>query len=144
VDTEGLVLTVVVHPADIQDRDGGRLVVERVLGVFPRLRHLWVDAGYRGQFVDWVKEHVSWSVEVVKHWWTGLRGVWVPEGVEPPAIPSGFHILPRRWVIERTFSWLGKFRRLSKDFEALPETSEALVYTAMSNVMLRRLARMQS
>ena len=116
--------------------------MERVKGIFPRLHHLWVDAGYQGQFVNWVKEHFSWSVEVVKHWWTGVRHVWVPEGVEPPPIPSGFHILPRRWVVERTFSWLGKFRRLSKDFEALPETSEALIYTAMTNVMLRRLANL--
>lgn len=100
--------------------------------------------GYRGRFVQWVKQTLGWSVEVVQHWWTGVRGVWVMKGQEPPKIPSGFQVLPRRWVVERTFAWLGKFRRLSKDYEALPETSEAWIYTAMSCHMLRRLATRQA
>lgn len=85
---------------------------------------------------------LGWSVEVVKHWWSGIKVVWVPAGVEPPTLPGGFDVLPRRWVVERTFSWVGKFRRLSKDYEASPVTSEALIYTAMSYLMLRCLARM--
>jgi putative transposase len=72
--------------------------------------------------------------------WTGLRWVWVAPGQEPPTIPSGFHVLPRRWVVERTFAWLVTYRRLSKDFEELPETSEALIYIAMSRLMVKRLA----
>jgi transposase len=141
VDTEGFVLRIVVHAADIQDRDGGQLVLAGLATRFPRLQHIWVDAGYRGRFVEWVGQTLGWSVEVVQHWWTGKRGVWVVEGQEPPKIPSGFHVLPRRWVVERTFAWLGKFRRLSKDYEALPETSEAWIYTAMSAHMLHRIAR---
>lgn len=140
VDTEGFVLTVVVHAADVQDRDGGQLVLTGLGDDYPRLAHLWVDAGYRGRFVKWVERTLGWRVKVVQHWWTGSRRVWVMEGQEPPEIPAGFVVLPRRWVVERTFAWLGKFRRLSKDYEALPETSEAWIYTAMSCHMLRRLA----
>jgi len=144
VDTEGFVLKTVVHAADIQDRDGGRLVLAALGETYPRLAHLWVDAGYRGRFVGWVETTLSWSVEVVQHWWTGVRGVWVPEGGEAPEIPTGFQVLPRRWVVERTFAWLGKYRRLSKDYEALPATSEALIYAAMSCMMLKRLANRQT
>lgn len=140
VDTEGLVLKVVVHPADIQDRDGGLLVLTD-LPALPRLRHLWVDAGYRGRFVDWVDATLHWSVAVVQHWWSGVRDVWVPQGAEPPPIPSGFQVLPRRWVVERTFAWLGRYRRLSKDYEALPATEEAWIELAMIRLMLVRLAR---
>ena len=128
VDTEGLLLRVVVHAADMQDRDGGVLVLTAPLADCPRLCHLWIDAGYRGRFVDWVETTLTWSVEVVQHWWTGVRAVWVAEGAEPPTIPAGFHVLPRRWVVERTFAWLGRYRRLSKDYEALPGTEEAWIY----------------
>jgi len=141
VDTEGLLLRVVVHAADMQDRDGGVLVLTAPLADCPRLCHLWVDAGYRGRFVDWVETTLTWSVEVVQHWWTGVRAVWVAEGAEPPTIPVGFHVLPRRWVVERTFAWLGRYRRLSKDYEALPGTEEAWIYLAMIRLMLARMAR---
>ena len=104
----------------------------------PRLCHLWVDAGYRGRFVDWVETTLTWSVEVVQHWWTGVRAVWVAEGAEPPRIPAGFHVLPRRWVVERTFAWLGRYRRLSKDDEALPGTEEAWIFLARARLMLAR------
>ena len=81
------------------------------------------------------------TLEIMKHWWIGLRGVWVGPGQEPPTIPRGVHILPRRWVLERTFVWLLAYRRLSKDPEELPETSEALIYIAMSHLIVKRLAR---
>jgi putative transposase len=86
---------------------------------------------------------LGWDLEVVKHWWTGLRWVWVPEGQEPPVleIPAGFQVLPQRWVVERTFGWLGRNRRLSKDYEFLPETEEAFIYVGMVRLMLRRLAK---
>ncbi len=144
VDTEGVILQALVHAADVRDGTGGQWVLEALDPVqtrFPRLHHLWVDAAYRGQFVDWVKDTLGWSVEVVKHWWTGVSTVWVAPGQEPPEKPTGFHVLPRRWVVERTFGWLGWWRRLSKDYEYLPATSEAMVYMAMSRVMLARLAR---
>ena len=80
-------------------------------------------------------------LEVVQHAWTGVRKVWVQEGEAPPERPAGFRALPKRWVVERTFAWLGLNRRLSKDYELLPETSEAVVQVAMVRLMLRRLAR---
>lgn len=144
MDTQGFVLKALVHAADIHDRDGGRLLLEALPDMheqFPRLRHLWVDAGYRGRFVEWVQTTFGWSVKVVKHWWTGVSKVWVFPGQEPPEIPTGFQILPWRWIVERTFAWLGRSRRLSKDYEFLPETSEAMIYLAMIRLMLRRLAQ---
>jgi putative transposase len=128
VDTLGLLLKVVVHGADVQERDGGRLLLQAVhyFGpALPRMAKLWADAAYAGAFVDWVAATLGWTVEVVKR----------------PAGQQGFQVLPRRWVVERTFGWLGRFRRLSKDYEDQVETSEALIYAAMSRLMLRRLAR---
>lgn len=138
VDTLGLVLKAVVHPANISDREGARLVLGSLDGQFPRLQHVWLDAGYTGSLEDWITEHLGWTVKIVKR---PRRWVWVPKDVEPPAMPEGFQVLPRRWVVERTFAWLGRFRRLSKDYEALTETSETFIYAAMSYVMLRRLAQ---
>lgn len=148
VDTQGLVLKVLVHAADIPDRDGGRLLLDALqrpqplAEQFPHLHHLWVDAGYRGGFVDWVRSTLDWSVDVVKHWWTGVAKVWVLPGQEPPEKPAGFQLLKWRWLVERTFAWIGFYRRMSKDYEYLPETSEAMVYTVMSRLMLARLAAM--
>jgi putative transposase len=76
------------------------------------------------------------TLEIVKYWWTGVRWVWMGLGQEPPTLPSGFHVLPRRWVAERTFAWLLPSRQLSKDYEELPATSEALISWAMSRLML--------
>jgi putative transposase len=144
VDTQGYVLTVVVHPANIQDRDGAVAVLSDLVGRFPRLQHIWADAGYRGKLVPWVKETLGWTVEVVKHWWTGRTGFWVGPGQEPPTIPAGFVPLPRRWVVERTFAWLSTNRRLVVEYDELPTSSEARVYLAMSRLMLTRLARTAS
>jgi putative transposase len=83
----------------------------------------------------------GWSPRwIVKHWWTGIRSVWVAPGQEPPTIPSGYHILPRGWVVERAFAWLVWYRRLAKDDEGLLATSEALIYLAMARLMVKRLA----
>src|SRR5262245_11059650 len=141
VDTQGLVLVAKVHAADVADRDGAVLVLEDMPKRFPRIRKLWTDSNYNGRFRRWAAEQLpEWDVEIVKHWWTGLRGVWVGPGQEPPTIPSGFHVLPKRSLVERTLAWLGQNRRFSKDYERLPVTSEAFVYLAMSRLMLRRLA----
>jgi putative transposase len=148
VATLGLVLKVLVHAADVPDRDGGRLLLEAlqcrrpVVEQFPRLHHLWVDAGYRGGFVDWVRATLGWSVAVVQHWWTGVSKVWVLPGQEPPEKPTGFQLLEWRWLVERPVAWIGFSRRMSKEYEYLPETSEAMVYTVMSRLMLARLAAM--
>ena len=91
---------------------------------FPRLQHLWADAGYAGpRLGDWVRETTDWTLAIVRR-------------DEPGA---GFQVLPRRWVVERTFAWLGRYRRLSKDYEGLPETSETWIRIAMTDRMLHRL-----
>jgi transposase len=138
VDTLGLVLKAVVHPANITDREGAKLVLGDLKGRFPRMKHLWLDAGYTGSLKHGIAENLGWKAEIVNR---PRRWVWVPNDVEPPPMPTGFQILPRRWVVERTFAWLGKFRRLSKDYEALTETSETMIYVAASCLMLRRLSQ---
>jgi len=141
VDTQGLVLALKVHAANISDRDGASLVLHDIPKRFPCIRKLWTDSGYNGRFRTWATEHLAdWDVEIVKHWWTGIKGVWVGPGQEPPTIPSGFQVLPKRWIVERTFAWLDQNRRLSKDYERLPTTSETFIHAAMIRLMLHRLA----
>jgi putative transposase len=138
-----LILQVLVHEADIQDEQGGKLLLAPLGGVFPRLQLIWADSRYKcSGFPEWVKAELGWQVEIVAHPWSGQRGVWTAPGVaeEPPSRPSGFHLLPRRWVVERTFAWLGTWRRLAKDYELLPSSEEAWIYLAMIRIMLRRVA----
>jgi putative transposase len=115
---------VVVHCAGIQDRDGAKLVCKRLSGKFPRLRLLWADGGYSGQLIGWVAAFAGWALQIVK------RG----------AGARGFVVLPRRWVVERTFAWLMKFRRLSRDYEETSKSGEAWIRIAMIHIMVRRLA----
>jgi putative transposase len=138
VDTTGLVLKAVVHPADVSDRDGAWQVLTTSTQRYPTLRHLWVDAGYAGRAVTWIEQTLGLSVTVVRKPRCWSR---VPADQEPPPMPTGFQVLSRRWVVERTFAWLGRYRRLSKDYEALPATEEAWIHLAMSSLMLARLAR---
>ncbi len=153
VDTEGLVLEVRLHSAKVPDQDGIRLLLEQVQGRFPRLSRLWVDAGYQGRGRKWVEEVRGVSVEVVRKPKKPLpEGVakrwaeeWAKEGVKVDwqrlMPPRGFRVLPRRWVVERTFAWIGHNRRMAKDYERLCATGEAFVYAAMTRLMVRRLAR---
>jgi len=123
VDTLGLVLMVVVHAASIQDRDGAKLVLAKLVGVFPRLKLIWADGGYAGKLIEWTKALAGWVLEIVKR----------SDDVQ------GFEVLPKRWIVERTLAWLGRYRRLSKDYEAQPESSEAMIYLGMINLMVHRL-----
>jgi transposase len=126
VDTEGLPMRVVVHSAGIQDRDGAALVLDRIRQRFPWLQLIWADAGYHARQVDAVVAKVpALRLQIVKR----------------TDDAKGFVVLPRRWVVERTFSWFGRNRRLAKDFENLAETLVAFVAIASIQIALRRLAR---
>jgi putative transposase len=125
VDCAGLLLCVLVHAANIQDRDGARLLLAKARGQFPRLRLIWADGGYAGKLIGWALQVCGWLIEVVKR----------------NADVKGWVVLPRRWVVERTLAWLSNCRALSRDYEYHPETSEALIQVAMIHLMLRRLAR---
>ena len=127
VDTLGLLLLVLVTVGSVQDKPGGKQLLTQLQQrlALPRLKLLWADGGYGGQpFVDWVKTTFGWIWQVVKR----------------NDDAKGFQVLPRRWVVERTFGWLNNYRRLSKDYEELTHTSETLIYLAMSHIMLRRLS----
>jgi len=138
VDTQGLLLEAKVLPADLHDRPAAELVLADLHRRFPGIRLLWADTAYRG-LADWLAGNLGWSLEITRHWWTGAR-VWVAAGQPQPERPAGFRVLPRRWVVERTFAWLGRNRRLSKDYERLCETTETWIYLAMTRLTLRRLA----
>jgi putative transposase len=153
VDTEGLVLKAKVHSAKVPDQDGIRLLLESASEEMSRLKHLWLDAGYEGRGRRWAEDVLGLSVEVVrkppKPVPEKVAKIWAEEwSKEGEAIdwqrlmpPRGFVVLPRRWVVERTFSWLGQNRRMSKDYERLCASAEAFVYAAMTRLMVRRLAR---
>ena len=128
VDTLGLIWAVAVHPADVQDRDGAKLVLARLLMLkvcmlLPRLVLIWADGGYAGQLLAWVKAAGGWALEIVKR----------------SDDMKGFVVLPKRWIVERTFAWLGRYRRHSKDYEELPDSSEAMIQISMINLMVHRL-----
>lgn len=127
VDTLGMVVAAVVHSAGIQDRDGAKLVLKKMVGRFPRLKKILADGIYNGGIAEWAQAVGGWILEVV---------------VRPPAEEGEkkkFEVLPWRWIVERTFAWLGRYRRLSKDYERQPESSESWIYIAMTQLMLQRL-----
>jgi putative transposase len=122
---------VVVTAANVQDRDGAKPLLEGLRHQFSRLRLIWADGAYAGELLAWVWALRPWRkvrLEIVKR----------PKGVK------GFQLLPWRWIVERTFGWLGRYRRLSKDYEYLTQTSEAMIRVAMIHLMVRRLARLTS
>jgi transposase len=125
VDTLGLLLHAIVHPANIQDRDGGVLLLSTLFGMYPFLLKLFADAGYQGPlFADAVAKCLRpLAVEIVKR----------------PAHAKGFEVLPMRWVVERTLAWLNRCRRLAKDFENLTDNALAFLRLASIRLMLRRL-----
>jgi putative transposase len=151
VDTEGLVLIAKVHSAKVPHQDGIKLVLERARDRLPGLTHLWVDAGYRGRGKEWVEKELGLSVEVVhrtpKPTSEKIARIWAEEWSKEgwhidwqKLLPRrGFEVLPRRWVVERTFAWLSQNRRMSKDYERLCSSSESFVYAAMARLMVKRL-----
>ncbi len=155
VDTQGLVLRATVHKAHVADRDGSKLLLPAetteelpaIRAPFPRRTQRWLDGGYNGagQGKSWVAQALGWTAQLVQHP-PKPHHAWAPAGavidraaiVPPPGLRG---VLPRRWVVERAFAWLGQNRRLSKDFERLCATGEALISVAMTRLMVRRLAR---
>jgi len=121
-DTLGLLLDVVVHEASLPDREGAKTILARVHTQFKKITTVFADQGYTGALITFVRSSLSLSIEIIKR-----------------AEVRAFHVLPRRWVVERTFAWFGFYRRLAKDYERYPKHSEAFVYIAMSNIMLNRL-----
>ena len=159
MDTEGLVLEALLHSARVPDQDGIRLLLdparERLsrLSGLSGLSHLWVEAGYHRRARRWAEDVLGVSVEIVrkppkplpeevaKRW----AEEWAKEAQKVDwqrlMPPRGFRVLARRWVVERTFAWIGHNRRMAKDYERLCATGEAFVYVAMTRLMVRRLAR---
>jgi putative transposase len=123
VDTLGLILAVVVHAGNVRDRDGAKQVLAGLAGLFPRLALIWADGGHAGKLIEWAKALGGWTLQIVKR----------TDDI------TGFVVLPRRWIVERTFAWLGRYRRLSKDYETLTDSSEAVIRIAMINLMVHRL-----
>jgi len=121
VDSLGLIFGLCVLPADHQDRDGGRWLLSQFRHLLPRVREVIVDSGFSRKFVDRVRGVCGWQVTTTAN-----------DG-------PGFNLHPRRWVVERTFAWLVKYRRLAKDYEYLTESSEAMIYAAMIHRMVRHL-----
>ena len=141
VDTMGLLLKVVVHEANLQDRAGVKLLLEPVKGQFERMEKVWVDQAYSGTGKTWIEQQMGWTVEVVER--SPRRG-WImteDQGLVWVTLPKTFEHLPRRWVVERTIAWIGRYRRMSKDYEYLMSSSEAMVYLTMLRLMLTRLAK---
>ncbi len=126
--------------ADVGDRDGAAVLLDGIREEFPRLSYGWADQGYRGPFLDWARQVAGVALQVVVRRDGGMRRSWAPAGAPPRVVPR-FAVVPRRWVVERTFAWLGRYRRLSKDYEYLPVTSENAIYLAMSVILLRRMTR---
>lgn len=124
MDTLGLIVGVMVHAADVQDRDGAKKLIQKIRFSCPRLEKLWADGGYAGTLEEWVEKFTGWKLEIVKR----------------SDAAKGFELLPHRWIVERTFAWLNRYRRLSKDYEFFAQTGENFIYLAMINLMLHRLA----
>lgn len=123
-DTVGNLLEVVVHTADVADCKGAPSLIEKVAQTFPTINKIWADGGYKGDLIDLVKETLGAVLEVV----------------EREAGQKGFQVLPKRWVVERTFAWFEWYRRLSRDYERLVECSESMIYLASIRMMLKRIA----
>lgn len=127
VDCLGLILAVHIHPANIQDRDGAKETLLKLQGLYPLLNLVLADGGYRGTLIEWVEKTLGLKLEIVKR----------------SDDAKGFEVIPWRWIVERTLAWMSRNRRMSKDYERLPATTESWIYLAMTSLMLRRLERIE-
>ena len=153
VDTQGFVLKVKATKANLSERTGARQLLEPLVGEFPRLQLVWADQGYTGDLDSWMEEKLGWRLEIVRRTspqeqWDKIQAIAKERRRAGASVFAmwaglstgrGIEVLPHRWVVERTFAWLGKYRRLSKDYEFLPESSEVMIYLAMIRLMLKRL-----
>jgi putative transposase len=139
VDTQGFLLSVVVHAASLPDRKGGQRVLAAVGNAFPRLQHIWADQGYTGTLVRWAAQEYGWTVQVVYPTDRQLKR-YAPDVLADLGEEPGFKVIPKRWIVERTFSWIGRQRRLSKDYERLASTEEVFIYLVGIRLLLARLA----
>jgi transposase len=143
VDTLGHLLAVKVTGAEKSDQQGGQALLQPLKGQLPRMKLVWGDSHYGGQMLLWIKVYLGWTVQTVRGLKEPKRGLLVAEGEEvdwEKRFPKGFRPQPRRWVVERTFSLLTRFRRLCRDHEGLPESSEAFIMLSASVRMLTKLA----
>ena len=142
VDTQGHLLAIKVTGAQRSDQEGGRALLSPLKELLPRIKLVWGDSHYGGTFCIWTRITLGWIIQTVKALTVPKRGLLVSEGEEVDwdrLFPPGFRPLPRRWVIERTFSWIIRWRRLCRDHEGLPSSSEALIKIAMGSRMLNIL-----
>lgn len=140
VDTQGLLLAVKVHTAHLMDRLGAPLLLQELPDRFPRLCHLFADSAYTGPLIDWIKATLGWETEIVPK--ADQEDPWVLINGEPVRLPKpkgGFQVQRHRWKIERTFGWFIRFRRLARDYEGLPQSSEAFIQIASIQLFLKRL-----
>lgn len=148
VDTQGFLLAVLVLAANIGEREAAILLLQDLVGCFPRVSYLFADQGYTGPLLDWIKMHLGWETEILtksedkpaQEWeWEAVLvdGQMVPR---PQRKGRGFELQPQRWKVERTLGWLIRFRRLARDYESLPASSEAFIQVAAIRLFLTRLA----
>jgi transposase len=148
VDTQGFLLAVLVLAANIAEREAAILLLQDLIGRFPRIRRLFADQGYSGPLIEWIKMRLGWETEILTKSKEKPPEKWVWEAVlidgqvvpRPKRQGRGFELQPQRWKIERTFGWLIRFRRLARDYESLPESSEAMIQIAAIRLLLTRLA----
>jgi len=136
-------LGVKVLGADGSDQAGAKTLLLPLKDELPKLKLVWGDSHYGGTFIPWLKEQLGWTMQPVRALTVPKRGLLVPEGEEidwDKLFPSGFRPLPRRWVVERSFAWITRWRRLCRDHEGLPQSSEAFITLSASSRMLTRLA----
>jgi transposase len=143
VDTQGLLLAVKVHSAQIVDRTGAKLLLSGLPQCLPRVSHLFADKGYTGPLLEWISEQLHWTTEIVPSEHNESHQQWELVNGEPVLVrkpKGGFQVQRKRWVVERTFAWLTRFRRLARDYEGLTTSSEAFLQVASIRLMLSRLS----